>query len=124
MHPFYPIMFLLQLGAECQPCELGCQAPRPAGCNHKCPKPCHQAPCPPCRMMIRMRCHCQTLLKHVECSQWVAASAQLRETLQSCSQPCPKEVRTGLRSRKKKSLCKLFPLCQTHTSGGRKSFRV
>ncbi|GFO45458.1 NF-x1-type Zinc finger protein nfxl1 [Plakobranchus ocellatus] len=82
-------------GAECHPCEHGCEAPRPVGCNHKCTKPCHPAPCPPCRMMVRMRCHCQTLLKHVECSKWVAASTKLRETLQSCEQPCPKEMACG-----------------------------
>ncbi|GFR97491.1 NF-X1-type zinc finger protein NFXL1 [Elysia marginata] len=88
-------MGLHEAGVECQPCELGCEAERPPGCNHKCPKPCHPAPCPPCRMMVRMRCHCQTLLKHIECNKWVAASAQLKETLQSCGQPCPKEMPCG-----------------------------
>ncbi|BFZ15022.1 hypothetical protein BsWGS_18061 [Bradybaena similaris] len=82
-------------GAECQPCDQGCEVPRPSGCTHPCVRPCHPPPCPPCQMMIRMRCHCQTLVKHIECDKWNAASQKLRDTLKSCGQPCPKEMPCG-----------------------------
>ncbi|XP_005090830.2 NF-X1-type zinc finger protein NFXL1 isoform X2 [Aplysia californica] len=84
-----------EAGAECPPCDLGCEAKRPKGCNHACVKPCHSAPCPPCLIMVRMRCHCQTLVKHIECNKWLAASTQLQDTLKSCGQPCPKEMACG-----------------------------
>ncbi|KAH9492637.1 NF-X1-type zinc finger protein nfxl1 [Bulinus truncatus] len=79
-------------GEECQKCEMGCEAKRPAGCTHPCVKPCHPPPCPPCHMMIRMRCHCQTLVKHIECVKWVSASEVEKDFLKSCEQPCPKEM--------------------------------
>ncbi|CAL1536845.1 unnamed protein product [Lymnaea stagnalis] len=82
-------------GMECQQCELGCEAKRPEGCTHPCLKPCHPPPCSPCRMMVRMRCHCQTLVNHIECLKWIAASQNERDALKSCGQPCPKEMPCG-----------------------------
>uniref|UniRef100_A0A3Q2V406 Nuclear transcription factor, X-box binding-like 1 n=1 Tax=Haplochromis burtoni TaxID=8153 RepID=A0A3Q2V406_HAPBU len=53
---------------NCEVCEEGCSKPRPSGCPHSCPRPCHPGACPPCSQMIRQRCHCKISLLYVECT--------------------------------------------------------
>lgn len=84
--------FCLQHGDNCEECEAGCQKPRPEGCTHSCPTmKCHPGPCPPCKQMLRMRCHCQISVQHVQCDDWIK-NLEKRESLQSCGGECPKLV--------------------------------
>lgn len=65
--------------------------PRPEGCQHGCLKPCHPGPCPPCKQMIRIKCHCGLNQPYVACKDWIIP--ENREQLQSCGNQCPNNVR-------------------------------
>uniref|UniRef100_A0A672M2U7 NF-X1-type domain-containing protein n=1 Tax=Sinocyclocheilus grahami TaxID=75366 RepID=A0A672M2U7_SINGR len=54
-------------GRECGQCEEGCSKLRPDGCTHPCALPCHHGNCPPCRLMVRQRCHCKISSLYIEC---------------------------------------------------------
>lgn len=77
-------------GANCQKCDNSCAKPRPDGCQHNCPKPCHPGSCPPCKQMLRIRCHCGLNQPYVRCSDWT--TSENREEMQCCGNQCPKNV--------------------------------
>ena len=81
-------------GDTCQTCDLGCEKPRLEGCMHPCLLTCHKNECPPCGQLIRMRCHCSMMLKHVGCDQWTHGDDRERIRLKSCGCKCPKKVLT------------------------------
>ncbi|CAI8057869.1 NF-X1-type zinc finger protein NFXL1 [Geodia barretti] len=54
-------------GEDCLECNRGCEVPRPPGCTHPCPRPCHTGPCEVCRVLVKVRCHCDTMNLFVEC---------------------------------------------------------
>lgn len=70
--------------------------PRPEGCTHRCPRPCHPAPCEPCRSLMKLRCHCGLNQLFVRCVEWTTASTETKDSLQSCGNQCPKNVRIFL----------------------------
>ncbi|XP_076446589.1 NF-X1-type zinc finger protein NFXL1-like [Babylonia areolata] len=80
----------MQAGENCQACESACEKARPEGCSHSCLQACHPGACPPCSAMVRMRCHCNAVVKHIPCHEWQAASTDRRNSLKSCGGPCPK----------------------------------
>ncbi|XP_049812218.1 NF-X1-type zinc finger protein NFXL1 [Schistocerca nitens] len=86
-----------EAGETCEVCEAGCSKPRPEGCSHICPKPCHPGSCAPCPQMIRLRCHCALNQLFVRCSEWINASEDSRSILQSCKNRCPKNFACGHR---------------------------
>jgi len=77
-------------GGTCEVCEDGCGRSRPDGCSHPCLLTCHPGDCPSCMQMIRMRCHCQLIVQHVECHRWTDASDREKIKLKACPQRCPK----------------------------------
>lgn len=77
-------------GENCQSCESDCGKHRPAGCPHPCLQQCHPGPCPPCTAMVRMRCHCRAILKHIPCHEWLEACTDRQNSLRSCGGICPK----------------------------------
>lgn len=83
---------LSQAGSNCEQCEEVCRKVRPEGCHHSCLLPCHASDCPPCQQRIRMRCHCQLMVLHVECDKWTHGEERTRERLQACPSKCPKTV--------------------------------
>ncbi|XP_018334873.1 NF-X1-type zinc finger protein NFXL1 [Agrilus planipennis] len=85
----------LQSGSNCEQCEKGCDKPRPEGCNHACPMPCHPGPCPPCKQMIRIKCYCGLTQPYVSCKDWIVP--EKKENLQSCGNQCPKNYNCGHR---------------------------
>uniref|UniRef100_A0A669AZ31 Nuclear transcription factor, X-box binding-like 1 n=1 Tax=Oreochromis niloticus TaxID=8128 RepID=A0A669AZ31_ORENI len=85
------------ISLQCEVCEESCSKPRPSGCPHSCPRPCHPGACPPCSQMIRQRCHCKISLLYVECTKLTAADEQTKEALSSCNNQCPKELSCGHR---------------------------
>ncbi|XP_061664991.1 NF-X1-type zinc finger protein NFXL1 [Syngnathoides biaculeatus] len=85
------------LDSKCDDCEEGCSKPRPSLCPHACPLPCHVGDCPPCRLMIRQRCHCKIITLYVECAKMATADDETRKALGSCSNQCPKELSCGHR---------------------------
>ncbi|XP_034267249.1 NF-X1-type zinc finger protein NFXL1 [Pantherophis guttatus] len=84
-------------GPECSQCEEGCSKPRPAGCSHACPLPCHPGECPACAQMIRIKCHCKLTSLYIECIKITNANAEEKEELCSCKNQCPKELPCGHR---------------------------
>lgn len=54
---------------ECGECELDCMRPRPEGCKHACPWPCHFEPCPPCYADVFVRCYCGQSRLTYACSE-------------------------------------------------------
>lgn len=76
---------------SCQTCENACELPRPLGCAHECPLPCHPAPCPPCRVTLRPRCHCGVTQLFIKCAEWTKPGCD-QVVLTSCGSPCPKSV--------------------------------
>ncbi|XP_071370685.1 NF-X1-type zinc finger protein NFXL1, partial [Centroberyx affinis] len=83
--------------SQCEVCEEGCVKPRPPGCPHPCPLPCHRGDCPPCGQMIRQRCHCKISMLYVECRKLTSADEQTKTELSSCNNQCPKELSCGHR---------------------------
>ncbi|MBN3315137.1 NFXL1 protein, partial [Atractosteus spatula] len=97
-HIFYACLsFPLQAGKECHQCEEGCSRPRPPGCPHPCPLPCHSGDCPPCTQMIRLKCHCKITSLFVECLKITTADNETKRLLGSCKNQCPKQLQCGHR---------------------------
>lgn len=88
---------LVNDGNPCEVCEEGCSKPRPPGCPHSCPRPCHPGSCPPCSQMIRQRCHCKISLLYLECTKLTSVDEQTKVLLGSCNNQCPKELSCGHR---------------------------
>uniref|UniRef100_A0A670J1C1 Nuclear transcription factor, X-box binding like 1 n=1 Tax=Podarcis muralis TaxID=64176 RepID=A0A670J1C1_PODMU len=84
-------------GQECSQCEEECSKPRPPGCPHSCPLPCHSGDCPPCAQMIRMKCHCKLTSLYIECIKITCADLKEKDELISCKNQCPKELSCGHR---------------------------
>nr|XP_060634470.1 NF-X1-type zinc finger protein NFXL1 [Anolis sagrei ordinatus] len=84
-------------GPECSQCEEECSKPRPPGCPHSCPLPCHPGECPSCAQMIRMKCHCKLSSLYIECIKITSANLKEKEELSSCKNQCPKELSCGHR---------------------------
>ncbi|XP_052077440.1 NF-X1-type zinc finger protein NFXL1-like isoform X1 [Mytilus californianus] len=83
-------------GDNCSPCDEGCDKPRPEGCTHKCPLlKCHPGDCSPCTQMIRMRCHCQIMVQHLDCNKLTNSDEHTKNTLRSCGGQCPKKLSCG-----------------------------
>lgn len=90
-----------QLG--CAPCQDGCNIPRPAGCEHACPRPCHAPPCHPCDKMIKNKCYCGLTQLIYKCSEYFRVEgtkeeiALIQERLNSCGNRCLKTFPCGHR---------------------------
>lgn len=84
-------------GSNCETCNGNCEFPRPEGCTHNCQKPCHRDPCPPCKVLLRIRCHCTLNQLFVHCHEWTSASDKERIKLQTCGNQCPKNYDCGHR---------------------------
>ncbi|XP_042324551.1 NF-X1-type zinc finger protein NFXL1 isoform X2 [Sceloporus undulatus] len=84
-------------GPECSQCEEECSKPRPLGCPHSCPLPCHPGECPSCAQMIRIKCHCKLTSLYIECIKITSADLKEKEELSSCKNQCPKELSCGHR---------------------------
>ncbi|XP_016340341.1 NF-X1-type zinc finger protein NFXL1-like [Sinocyclocheilus anshuiensis] len=82
---------------ECEQCEEVCSKPRPVGCTHPCALPCHHGNCPPCRLMVRQRCHCKISSLYIECVKFTSADEQGKHLLSSCQNQCPKQLGCGHR---------------------------
>lgn len=83
-------------GDNCSQCEEPCNKPRPGGCTHTCPLlKCHPGDCPQCSQMIRMRCHCQIVVLHIDCSKLTLCDEKTKNTLRSCGGQCPKKLTCG-----------------------------
>ncbi|KAJ3662166.1 hypothetical protein Zmor_006522 [Zophobas morio] len=87
----------IKAGKNCEVCESPCTKERPEGCQHECPKPCHPGPCPPCKQMLRIRCHCGLNQPYVACSEWLVL--EKREEIKCCGNQCPKNFECGHRCR-------------------------
>lgn len=85
----------LEAGINCEHCENSCSKPRPDGCTHYCPKPCHPGNCSPCKQMLRIKCHCGLTQPYISCNEWL--NMDKREELQSCGNQCPKNYSCGHR---------------------------
>lgn len=103
-----------EAGDSCETCEEGCLLPRPEGCTHRCPRPCHPAPCEPCRSLMKLRCHCGLNQLFVRCVEWTTASTETKDSLQSCGNQCPKNFQCGHRCRANchSGECPDYELCQ------------
>jgi len=88
---------LLSAGINCKKCEAGCQVKRPEGCKHSCPLPCHLPPCPDCQANVKMKCHCGLTNIFVKCGEYLGAAESERETMLSCKDQCPKQMKCSHR---------------------------
>ncbi|XP_056634026.1 NF-X1-type zinc finger protein NFXL1 [Diorhabda sublineata] len=85
----------IQAGINCEQCEGSCDKDRPEGCTHTCPKPCHPGGCPPCKVMIRIKCYCGLNQLYVSCADWL--NVDKKAELQTCGNQCPKSYECGHR---------------------------
>ncbi|CAD6208541.1 GSCOCG00010535001-RA-CDS [Cotesia congregata] len=81
----------------CKQCELPCLLPRPQGCSHACPKPCHPAPCPACKQIVKIPCHCGINSLYKRCSELTSATLDQKNELLKCGNQCPKNYACGHR---------------------------
>lgn len=86
----------MQAGLNCENCEELCAKPRPEGCSHPCPRPCHPGLCPPCKQMVRIKCHCGLNQPYVACKEWTIEGD--KEQLQSCGDQCPLNVNGSVKN--------------------------
>lgn len=82
-------------GKNCEVCEEPCSKQRPRGCKHPCPKPCHPENCPPCKNLVKVKCHCGLNQLYIECSKWICDDQ--KEELQCCGNQCPQNYNCGHR---------------------------
>ncbi|ELT89307.1 hypothetical protein CAPTEDRAFT_178429 [Capitella teleta] len=85
----------LKAGETCSVCEEACLFDRPDGCSHSCLLPCHPGACPPCQQMIKMRCHCELVVRYIECEEWTHSDDRERDRLKSCKSRCPRKLPCG-----------------------------
>ena len=109
-------MIWIKEAKYCQDCESECLQLRPIGCEHKCSiGKCkkknfkiqkkinknkivsflgHQDPCPKCKQLKKMKCHCKNNFVYIECSKWTSSLNKCeQDDLQSCKVPCPLQVK-------------------------------
>ncbi|EDV19924.1 uncharacterized protein TRIADDRAFT_32641 [Trichoplax adhaerens] len=84
-------------GSECLQCEEACLKPRPDGCDHECPLPCHPGECPTCTLLVKRWCFCRLVLLHIECNELTTADDEKKLILLSCKGQCPKTLTCGHR---------------------------
>lgn len=78
----------------CEPCLKECLVPRPDKCTHKCSiQSCHSGPCPPCKVLEKIPCHCGLTEKYIVCKDLKLTT----EEMLSCGQQCPKNLECGHR---------------------------
>jgi NF-X1-type zinc finger protein NFXL1 len=84
-------------GLNCQTCLRPCRFPRPDGCTHECSKQkCHsKGLCPPCNKIVRFRCHCKNMQKHLPCKEINGMVGDALESTKSCGGNCPKLISCG-----------------------------
>ncbi|KAL1117247.1 hypothetical protein AAG570_004573 [Ranatra chinensis] len=83
-------------GENCSGCTLSCTVDRPEGCTHDCSTAaCHPPPCPPCRSLVKVRCHCALVQLMFECHEWTGFSKEQRIEKLSCGNQCPKKYECG-----------------------------
>lgn len=92
------IDFNLQEDENCSSCTEGCSFPRPNGCFHKCPKPCHPNACDQCNVRIKVTCHCTLTQVYYKCCDFYINDIDLehkakQEKMQSCGNRCIKNVK-------------------------------
>ncbi|CAM6091314.1 unnamed protein product [Calypogeia fissa] len=75
----------------CDQCDLQCQKER-ALCAHPCPLPCHPGNCPPCKILVKRDCYCDTLVHAFDCDKFMAASDTERSKMLSCGGPCHRKL--------------------------------
>lgn len=73
-------------------CQSECTRERPLRCPHRCPRPCHPDPCPPCTMNVKLKCHCGIATLYRRCDELLKATKEEREKMISCGNECPKNV--------------------------------
>lgn len=75
-----------------------CRRPRPHGCRHACPWPCHFEPCPPCFDEVQVQCYCeQTMLTYSCCEvlSWPDVDrTEVENPFLRCIMPCHKSYGT------------------------------
>ncbi|XP_067039445.1 NF-X1-type zinc finger protein NFXL1-like [Acropora muricata] len=81
-----------EAGTNCQVCREPCSKPRPKGCTHACPFPCHKGDCPSCKEIVQLKCHCKLMTVFVNCSDLTSDNEQMRNELRSCKNQCPKKL--------------------------------
>lgn len=84
-------------GTACMECEKPCAFSRPQGCTHLCPKPCHPAPCKPCKQLVKISCHCGIGTLYQRCVELTSATIEQRNELLKCGNQCPKNYPCGHR---------------------------
>lgn len=73
---------------SCDQCTLICSKPL-RWCTHTCPDACHLNPCPECRVVVELPCHCKLDKKRpIVC--WERRDDLKRERLLSCGAKCVK----------------------------------
>ncbi|BFI43214.1 NF-X1-type zinc finger protein NFXL1 [Marchantia polymorpha subsp. ruderalis] len=75
----------------CEQCPLECQKKRTL-CPHPCPLPCHPGDCPPCKVLVKRGCYCETMVHVYDCDSFTAASAKLKAKMLSCGGPCHRKL--------------------------------
>ncbi|KAG1690698.1 NF-X1-type zinc finger protein NFXL1 [Nymphon striatum] len=81
-------------GDNCVDCNEECNKPRLSGCNHKCLKPCHPYECPPCKQMVKIKCHCSLSQLYILCQKYLGdkGNPQTKEQMLSCKNQCPLDL--------------------------------
>ncbi|KAK7437497.1 FKBP12-associated protein [Stygiomarasmius scandens] len=77
-------------------CGNRCSRPRES-CSHPCPLLCHPGPCPPCKVVMDVRCHCirQKVIGVLCGDARTENTASSAPTSFSCGEPCHKPLSCG-----------------------------
>lgn len=89
-----------------------------ADCEHVCGVPCHEGPCPPCRMNIVLPCRCGATTRAITCSQ-VRNAKPGAEVEILCNKPCGAQRACG-RHQCNRVCCPLASLAATSKGKGKR----
>ncbi|KAG0725125.1 NF-X1-type zinc finger protein NFXL1 [Chionoecetes opilio] len=90
----------LKAGANCAPCQAFCSKVRAEGCTHECGKPCHPKGCAPCKLLVKIKCHCTLTFLYLPCHSFTTGTPDQKEAMRSCKNQCNKLVSCGHRCSK------------------------
>ncbi|XP_055333654.1 NF-X1-type zinc finger protein NFXL1-like [Paramacrobiotus metropolitanus] len=79
--------------AACEECTSLCTRATP--CGHPCILPCHHGPCSQCAEIVRIKCHCQSMILKFSCAKVFGLSEEEKRVLFSCKAQCPSLLTCG-----------------------------
>lgn len=90
----------VSVASGCKQCEARCTRPREGlvrPCTHGCLFGCHTTPCPPCDMLVTIRCRCYARTGQMQCKEYTTMSEEELQASLHCANRCERRMACGHR---------------------------